>query len=357
MSLSYLEVRNLRILEAVNLDPHPQFNLLVGANASGKTSVLEAVHILANGRSFRSTQLESVRRRGEDELLVHGRVDDPGQGQRRLGFQRTGESRRLVVDGVDVANAAALAEVLPVQTIAPDTHFGFLQEAKHRRGLLDWGLFHVEPEFYPIWRRYQRALSQRNSVLKSGRAKELPAWDQELVQSGEAIQALRQAYLQQLEARFETLAVELVEEGGVGLDFSSGWDLQSGLQEVLSAQRDLDLSRGFTQSGPHRADLRLRFMGQAARSVASHGQQKMLVLALRLAQLSVFTARTGRSPVLLIDDLAAELDIQHRARLLALLGQERCQVFVTATEADLIDLSAISAGSMFHVEHGQVRAA
>lgn len=356
MPLVSLELHNIRVYERIQLEPNLHLNLISGANASGKTTLLEAIHLLGTGRSFRTAQVDQLRRNGSPDLSVFGKLLKEGGETVRLGLIHSIDGRRVSINGLEQKQVSNLALHLPMQVISPDTHYDFQQNAKHRRGVLDWGLFHVEPDFSGLWTRYQRILHQRNAALKDhGQIKARHVWDDELVETGEKLHAARARLTAQLLPHYQACCQLLLDEKHrVDLVLESGWDGEEGFGERLRQDRTRDNARGFTHSGPQRADLQITLNTQASRLGASHGQYKILVIALRLAQIRYLLESRKRNCCLLIDDLAAELDPEHRARLTKLLASLPVQVFVTATESSLIDRESWSSHKTFHVEHGAV---
>ncbi|KPK11841.1 MAG: hypothetical protein AMJ68_04295 [Acidithiobacillales bacterium SG8_45] len=352
MPLALLEFSGVRNLSPTRLTVHPRLNLVVGPNASGKTSLLESIHLLGTGKSFRTNRLEKVLHHDSDSLTVFGRCQI-GTEEVALGFQRRDGENEIHVDGEKVDQLAALAQRLPLQIISPDTHFSFLKHARFRRSAIDWGLFHVEPEFFGLWSRYQRQLKQRNAALKQPRMA-ADAWDEALAETGEQIQKQRSQYLKRLKRYIDQYARQLLHDASMELRLRSGWRQGESLAQALNGDSARDREQGFTHSGPHRADLELLLGGFDARQEASQGQWKLMTLVLRLAQLEDFVDETGRDCILLLDDLAAELDAQRRARVMSLLASLPLQIFATATEQSHLDTSAWDDLKVFHVEQGNI---
>lgn len=359
MSLVRLNVSGLRNLQAVQLAPSPGINLLHGDNGSGKTSVLEAIHLLGLARSFRSSRLTPVIQHGAEQALVFGevRLADGRPASLGIARQRSGDSQ-IRIDGQNARSAAQLAELLPLQLINPDS-FRLLEGApKVRRQFLDWGVFHVEPRFLDAWQRLQAALRQRNSWLRHGRidAAAQAAWDRELTLASEAIDAYRRAYIQALKPVFERTLAQLVELPELTLSYYRGWDRERDLAEVLAAALLRDQQLGHTQAGPQRADLRLRIGSHNAADILSRGQQKLVVCALRIAQGHLVNQAKHGQCVYLVDDLPSELDEQHRHALCRLLEDLDCQVFVTGVDGETLKdgWRTDTPVAMFHVEHGRI---
>jgi DNA replication and repair protein RecF len=355
MPLTQFEAHNVRIFEYVTLKPDPCLNIIAGDNGSGKTTLLEAIHFLGTGRSFRTPKAELFLRQHSDALLITGRFQASDRSTIPLGIQRDRHKRQISVGGQEHDSSAVLAQTMPLQIISPDTHYSFLHSARQRRGVLDWGLFHVEPNFFPLWSRYQRILNQRNAGLRNGlRPPACFAWDPDLCDIAEQIQTHRAGFMQNWEERFRHYCAALLADAEVSLELHQGWRRELGLSQALMEDRERDMQRGTTHSGAHRADLAIKFNSKSSRDNASHGQQKLLVIALRLAQLDIFLHTTGSNCIVLIDDLAAELDRERRERLMQTLAGMNQQVFATTTDPTHIDHSAWNTHQVFHVKQGVV---
>lgn len=360
MPIQRLSVTGVRNLLPVTLTPSPRINILSGVNGSGKTSLLEAIHLLGLARSFRSTRLQPVIQHGLQSCTVFAEKRLASGAVTSMGITRTCEADfQIRIDGQTARSTAQLAETLPVQVINPDS-FRLLEGApKLRRQYLDWGVFHVEHEFIGIWQRLQKSLKQRNSLLRHGRITRslLEPWEREIVDAGERMDAMRQAYITRLKPVFQQILADLVELDDLTLSYSRGWEKERSLSEVLEGQLQRDIQLGHTQSGPQRADLRLRVRGMNAAEMLSRGQQKLVVCAMKIAQ-GFLLREAGRREdcVYLVDDLPSELDWQHRAALCRLLESLDCQVFITCVAADQMHglWQDSTPRSMFHVEHGQI---
>jgi DNA replication and repair protein RecF len=219
-------------------------------------------------------------------------------------------------------------------------------------------LFHVEPEFLPWWRRYARALKQRNAALKSGPSPAaLAPWERELAEAGEVITRMRQAYLGRLEPFVAAQgATYLAELGAASLDFRPGWKRQDlPLADALLMNRDRDIASGHTGVGPHRADWRLGFAGLPGGEALSRGQEKLAALACILGQAAGVAAEGQGWPLVCLDDLASELDRRHQRQVLQSVLDSGAQVLLTGTQAPEALAELGLAPPTFHVEHGQVR--
>jgi len=356
MRVERLALENFRLFDQAELHPEPGLNLFVGGNGAGKTSILEAVYLLAYGRSFRGAVRDGLIRRGEAVLRVFAEVQDSDL--RRLGLERGVRDWQARIDGRPVAGLSELYREVAVVCFEPGSHELIAGGSEYRRRYLDWALFHVEPAFLPAWRRHQRALKQRNALLKSGTpdSASLEAWETELAESGEALTAQRENYLDRLHPLLGRLIGHLLPEAGAPqLRFQRGWAKDVSLAEALTAARPRDALLGHTTVGPHRADWSLGFEHLPARENFSRGQEKLVALACILAQAELFAADRGAWPILCLDDLASELDRPHLEDTLEHLSRTGAQILLTGTEVPAALDAWPGNYRTFHVERGQIR--
>jgi len=329
MSLRRLQVTDFRCLQSAVLELDSRFTLISGANASGKTSLLEAIYMLGRGRSFRTRRLEHLIRRGSERFVVFGEVDGFGR-RSSLGVEGSAAGVRAKLGGAKAGSLAELAPLLPVQIIDPEIHRLIEEGPSRRRRFLDWGVFHVEPRFVDDWQRFQQALRQRNAALKSRQPREVTAaWDGELVRYGEAVSAARSSYVRRLAEHAVSVTRNLLGLE-LSLSYRTGWARDLSLSEALRQSWNHDQESGATQAGPHRAELGIRLDEMGVKDRISRVQQKLLAAALLLAQVRMFPADSPVQPSLLLDDPAAELDNERLAGLITEVGSQSVQLIVTA---------------------------
>ena len=350
MIIRNLQIENFRNLSRARLEPHPELNIIYGANGAGKTSILESLVVLSRGRSFRTTQAGEIVGPAGDTFSVFGLAATEAGQEFRLGLERSGKRWRGRLNGEDLSQLSQLARVLPLILVEPDSHLLVSGAPEIRRKFLDWGMFHVKRGFLETWRRYSKALKQRNAGLRSRQVEVLDSIEQVMAEQGERLNRYRLEYTEMV---CEKLFVVL-EELGFGLEdikisFNRGWGADS-LLESLQNNRSRDLERGVSHAGPHRADLAFTQGRQAARSVLSRGEQKLFALALLLTQAQI-AAEVGEKPLILLDDLASELDSEHFERALNKALRSGSQIWITGTTPAPVKTQH----QMFHVEQGQVK--
>jgi len=357
LRLNQLRVENLRNLATLELELGPGLNVFVGQNGAGKTSVLEAAYLLAHAQSFRAGLTETLIRHGADQMAVSAWLER-SSGPLRVGLARQGGRWQPRVNGAP-DNLGAMLREFAVVCFEPGSHALISGGSSERRRFLDWGVFHVEPEFLGRARQYRRALRQRNSLLKQAVSDEgeLDAWDHELAEHGERLAAIRADYVTlYVRELVNMLGCLLPELGAATLDFDRGWSGDSALAPALRAARNRDRSRGHTTLGPHRADWRIGFAQAPQREHLSRGQEKLCALACVLAQGLVYASARGEWPVIALDDLASELDLAHQRLVVDMLAGVSAQVLISGIEVPDC-LQPIQAPSrVFHVEHGRLRA-
>ncbi len=352
MSLRYFTADNFRCLTSAALEADPQYNLIYGQNASGKTSILEAIAYLGRGKSFRGARPQDLITHGQSEFLLLGKVKTEAR-VATVGVRNSKDGLEVKIDGDRETSASALVEILPLQVIDPEVHNLVAGGPEHRRRYLDWIAFHVEQAYPERWRRFRRALKQRNAALREGVAKSsIAAWDREFLESAAEVDETRRRVL--------SIARDSLEETGAALlgsevafEYRQGWVAEQSLKESLATGWEKDRVAGTTHSGPQRADLRLIYDEWQAKRLVSRGQQKLLACTMILAATDVVQTALERPLLLLLDDPAAELDEEALAGLLKSIFGLGSQIIATALNPETLRFPEQPA--VFHVEHGELR--
>lgn len=356
MSIHRLNIKYLRNLSTVVMNELQPFNVFYGENGSGKTSILEAIHVLATGRSFRTHLPKLYIQHQQQGMTIFAQTH-----QDKMGVQKFLSGEQIIrVNGDNVATQGQLAKLLPIQHIEPQSIDILDHGSKPRRQMLDWLMFHVEPDFYHTWQNYERALKQRNHLLKTNRhisVLQLESWNKLLVEYGESLHHQRVQIVEQWQEFFKQELQQLLPNIDIKMIYVAGFHVELGLMHDLIYDHNRDIERKNTEHGPHRADLRFKTNLGDADEMLSRGQKKMLMIALKLSQIAMLHSR-NRETVVLLDDLTAELDVHAQQRLLQRLAQLNSQVFLTCLDAQMAstylqDLNVDYA--LFHVQQGQVQ--
>lgn len=356
--LTNLEVKSVRNIANAELSFNPRLNIIFGINGSGKTSILESIHLLAVGRSFRTSKTASLISEASTELTIFAETAS----RSRIGLLKAVNARhKLKLDSKLQNNWDLVARALPVQILSSKSFLLLEGGPKSRRMFLDWGVFHVKQSFVHDWRSTKKCIANRNLLLKNSRAEnaQMAAWEEKLSASAIRVDEARQEYFQKFEPLFrkvyESMVIDVAAEP-ISLEYWKGWPETETLKETLAAEREKDRRYGSTQNGPHRADLLFKIGQKPASDVLSRGQQKVLICALKIAQGILHSSLVGDKCIYLIDDLPAELDEKNRINILGVLAGLGCQLIITCVDLESIE-NCLSAGvekRTFHVERGTI---
>ena len=348
MRLLSLEVENYRNIASASLTPGRELTVICGNNGQGKTNLLEAIWLLTGGKSFRGGKDAELVRRGEPFALLKAstlraqqETEEPNRIRLTVGTPDSPRPGRTAsVNGGAVKRAASLAGSFPAVVFDPG-HLSLVKGAPEgRRKFLDAALCQLYPGYLTIYRRYIRALQQKNALLRrsvNGAARPyaekralLEVLNVELAQQGEAIQQRRRAYLETL-APLACSNYEELSHGAETLRLRYAAQFEpGGLAQLLRQKMPEELRAGQSLCGPHREDLELLLDGQPAKVYASQGQQRSVVLSLKMAEAAAAASITGEHPVLLLDDVLSELDDGRKQYLLTRMREK--QTFVTSCD-------------------------
>ncbi len=354
MYLQSLQYENVRNLENDRLELGPRFNLFIGPNASGKTSILESINVLSLARSFRTHQITEVISHQHKSLTVVARFLHKDKRLDTAGIQKS-KSRTLIrYNGITLRSSSEIASRLPLIVITPDSFTLLTGAPTERRLLLDWAMFHVEPTFLEVMKTYERCLRQRNSALRSRSSRQnIQLWDQALARSAEIIHHMRERHIEIYSEIMLELCRQVFAEP-LSIQYQAGWDRGTDYIQQLNDRIERDMRLGYTNRGPHRADLKLLMNGLRVKTVLSRGQMKLLTSLMHIAQARLISCHSGVCPLILVDDLPAELDKKSRQLFLDLLDGLDTQILITSTESAFCQELNHLITTVFHVEHGRV---
>lgn len=329
MGIKSVELINFRNIIHTELKINQNLNLFFGENASGKTSILEALYLISTGTSFRTNKLQEIINFDQGRLYVNGITENVGEIPTSIRISIGKSDRSIKISGKEIGSRAELASYFPLQLVNPKSFMVIEGAPSFRRQLMDWGVFYIKPSFIKNWKRYKRALVQRNHILKNGIGNDIEIWDLELSKYGTIVSEDREEYLTELKPYFTSIAKKFYPLLNFDLRFSAGWDSTLKYFEVLQKNKNRDVHYGFTQNGPHKADFEILIEDHAAKKFASRGQMKILVIALKIAQLELYKLKSSRQAFLLIDDICAELDKKNLQILKELMRENDLQYFLS----------------------------
>lgn len=354
MSLDRLFVQHVRSVRQVELGLSPKTNIFHGANGEGKTSLLEAIHILSLGRSFRTRLFNAVVTHGEHQLTVSGKTHPVHEGVTQLGVRLSQAGLTARVNGRPSRGVSELSEILPVVCFTPETASLLVQKSVSRRAYMDWGCFQAQPNYLHYWRSYTRVLKQRNAAIRNGVPdSSITVWDGELARTASLLSKLRGQYVAQCREGLKKLAADFGFDFKLDLTFKLGWgggDLTKELMDTLHKDR----KRGFTQLGSHRDDLTIKIDGRAMGNEGSRGQIKLSAFALKLLQVQLSLEVSKTPPIFLLDDLPSEFDSEYLARAISSSEDLGVQLFLTTVSDDMSQYFSEDQLRVFHVKQGNV---
>ena len=356
MTIELLRLTDIRNFRDAEIRPGPGVKLITGPNGSGKTSLIEAVGFLSNGRSFRTPLVQRVVSYGCESLTVYAELCS-GDDRKRIGISR-GKSRdtEIRINGESVRRLAELSRELPLQILNPES-MSLLGDGgpELRRSFIDWGCFFSDESFFGNWARFRNVLKQRNAALRTaGSYQSVAYWDRELVRYSEAVSEVRERYCSAIRDDLMRYLSEFLPDFTFSIDYYRGWERDADLAGLLERSFPRDREAGYTMSGAQRADLRIKADGIPARDILSRGQLKLAVCAMKLSQGLHLEQSSGRPCTFLIDDFASELDAARRRLLSEKLSGVRGQIFVTAVDDSAEEFSGIAGGALkrFQIRDG-----
>jgi len=328
MTIQQLFIRRFRNYTESHFSFSQKMNVIVGPNALGKTSLLEAIHLLALGRSFRTTRTTDMIQREAESFFLDAQFESNGIEQ-RIAVAMSPREKRVIHNQTQYSSLSPLIGLLPVITMTPDDDL-IKGGPDSRRKFLDLQIAQFDPLYLHYLTRYQRAMRHRNQLLRNHTLEAISPWEEEMARSATYVVKRRKSLTQSL----QTLAQESHhylsgDHGTLGLNYLSHFE--GNFLDQYQKTRKKEVIMGHTMTGPHRDDLMIKIDDQEARHFASEGQKRTCVTALRLASWHLLKQQTGQNPLLLIDDFGVSLDELRRKQLLQCLP-EFGQVFITCVD-------------------------
>ena len=350
--IKQLRIDSVRNLNGISIDLKPPLTLFHGDNGAGKTSILESIHILGTGRSFRTHQIAQVINKEKKSLQCFAALESG----HKVGVERTSDNDyQIRINQETKQRLSILAEYMPVRTMTPESFLMLTTGAQNRRQFLDFCVFHVEHSYAKLSQTYARLIKQRNALLKQKKDyAEFLYWDDQIVPLVHQINELRQQTFFELIPYFNSYQNRFLPQYDVQYSLINGIgdaDLKSQYEEAFTA----DSRYGYTTIGPHKADIKIRIKSEDVHLILSRGELKMMVASLILGQVQWLLDK-GSPCYLLLDDLVSELDETKQAMIFSeVLKLENLQTFITAiNKPEFFTTIDKDLYQMFHVEHGVI---
>ena len=312
MAFSRIDLRNFRCFDSISIDLSSKSTLFYGKNGCGKTSILESIYVASSGRSFRTSNLESLIKKGSEAFVIRAYDDNTGS----ILEVKKGNNKPI---NIKINNSrvtiSELVRAFPSFSIDSKTFFYNDNAPEYRRKQLDRGLFIASPDYAKDWFGYFRSLKQRNSALKLGDLAQAKAYDPLMVEHGEKLKHIRKNLISEVKNIYDELVDKLAQENkradifsNLKINLKPGYNDKEGLLKSIENSNNVDLKRKNTTVGPHKADIIFESKDLLIKDIFSRGEQKLLSILWSLSQ-NIYLGRTfNLSPILLLDDLSSELD-------------------------------------------------
>jgi DNA replication and repair protein RecF len=328
-----LAISQFRNLNQQYLELGSRLNLFIADNAQGKTSLIEAIYYLGHNRSFKTKSLKELTQLDQQKFQLDAKVDNY-----RVKLEKSKQKTNISIDQQRLKNSSELSKILPIQIITPDKGFVVNGTPKNKRSYLDWGVFHVKPNFLTDFKKYNKALKNINILLSQQKLDELDNWFLEIAQLSKNINLARYNYINELK---NTNSLELLKDLSVlfesidtfEYEFKSGWPKEVDAYSVDSIYRYLLKSKSYLLKskylnyGPHKASIKF-FHNKKEECFLSRGEQKTLSIVFWLTQVSLLV-KNNIYPVVLIDDISSELDSAKIQTILYFLQRLNIQIIMT----------------------------
>ncbi len=366
MFIEQLYLKNFRNIESLQVDVDKSWILISGNNAQGKTNLLEALYLASTGQSFRKGLIADLIRDNEQAGVVRCQIIKQNV-RHQIEIKLSNAKRTIRVDDKPLRSLTKLLSLMNIVAFFPDDLMLVKGSPEGRRRFLDRCTLSFFPDSVDSFRSFRRSLKERNSILRKHQKQDtrldknlLRAFDEQLIKYGARIHQYRKDSLEYLKPHVEYFLRELgIIETDLeilldpGVPIHDAKSFQNSYRKALGESFNLDRARGLTTIGPQRSDLSFSLDGRAAKSFASQGQQRSLVLALKLAEVKVIEEKLGCAPLLLLDDVSSELDKQRTEYLFKCIEELGCQVWISTTGS--VELQVPEENHHFRIEQGALK--
>lgn len=362
MLLKKLTINKFRNIERSTLEFDVRFNLFHGSNGQGKTNYLESIFFLGTLKSFRNAKQKEMLPWNENiSLLDCSLFDNDISHELSVSFENS--AKLLKIDGKSASRAVDYCKMLSVVAFAPEEIAMINGSPEQRRRYLDRAVFSSDPGYLKIYHDYYRVLKQRNQLLKLRNYAGIEAWTDQLTTTGARLALERSVYAGKLSEAFNSFyksisgsdeEVSLCYRTSSYAGGSTHEEIRDELIKAITLTSRMERERGTTLVGPHRDDLEFYLNNRLIREHGSQGQQKSFVMALKMSEIDYLSRKSERVPILLLDDMTAELDRSRIEHLMDFLINRDMQVFITTTDQTSVPLPAGMKCSAFLVENGRI---
>lgn len=354
MFIKSVELQNFRNIEKISFEPSPGVNVIYGENAQGKTNILEGIWMFSGFRSFRTVKDGELVRFGQDFSSLRAEYSDEKRDNEAV--IKITKRRNITLNGVGLKSASEMIGKFNTVIFAPEFMSIVKSSADERRSFLDTAICRLSPSSAAVMSEYSRILKQRNTLIKNPEEldeKVLDCLDEQLSVTGDRLVKLRLRYIEIIKPYIEEIFVGISSgREKIGLNYVArhNEDFSRSIYDILKENRQRDIITGMTSAGPHRDDMEISINGTAARAFGSQGQQRSCAIALKLSEAAVIAEKTGIKPVVLLDDVMSELDVNRQDYILNHIGDR--QVFITCCEPGTVMRQ--SGGRQFEVVNGKI---
>ncbi len=352
MFLKKIRLEQYRNIASISMEPSRHLTILYGINGQGKTNILESIYLLGTARTFRSGKIPDLISNGFTKSNLHGIVKS-AEVENEIHLQLENNSRRFSINGKNIHSSATLYGKLPVVIFSPDDTAMIKLGPETRRRYLDRSLYASCSGFLQDYQNYYRTLKQRNALLKTNKYVTLELWTEQLADAGVLIMKDRQRYLIRLQELLQKNYRSISgKDEKVEIEYKP--DVPANFLAVLFQQLEQDKRFRNTGRGPHRDDILFLIDDKPLKVYGSQGQQRSFVLALKMAEMDYLKETFGELPVLLLDDIASELDRERMMNLLTFVRQQELQVLITTTDINHFLPAVQNDSRVFRVEGGRL---
>lgn len=351
MFIKKLKIYNFRNFKYREFHFKNKVNIFHGENGTGKTSILEAINYISCGKSFRKANYKNLINIHSDDLTVFIEIQNNENHNTIAVNKNKNGDWKSKFNSITPIKQAQISNIIPVVSVDPDVHHLIDGGPSHRRGYLDWLVFHVKHNYLTLWKKTYKCIKQLNSLYKSdSHSNEIKLWEHSLEEHSKALNITRFEFFKLISPKILSLIERIQPEiQNIQLEYKKGWFEEYSLIEQLNSDRDKNIRYGQILNGPHKMDIRISVNNQDAAKVLSRGQKKVMSLIFYIAYIQVLHNK-GIKPVLCLDDFDAEIDENKLLKISSEFNKLNSQIFITSVHKNKV-LTVLPEAELFHVKH------